>query len=162
MWWEKIRRFCKPIDRQRIQDPSLHRAHLQNERGQSLVEFAIILPVLLLIVVGTIDLGLGFKTYITLTNAAREGVRWISIHPTDQTGARNRIEEETVRIGLTEGIFLEGGYEVSFAPNQSDYAAGENVTVSVTYDYELLFGAITGLPAIPFTASSTMVVLYDE
>lgn len=67
-----------------------------------------------------------------------------------------------MRIGLTEGIFLEGGYEVSFSPNQSDYAAGENVRVSVTYNYELLFGAITGLPAIPFTASSTMVVLYDE
>ena len=137
------------------------RAHAQ-ERGQSLVEFAIILPVLLLLVLGVVDLGMGFKTYITLTNASREGVRWITIHPTDQTGARARVAEEASNMGLSEGLFLAGGYEVHFSPDQSDYAAGENITVNVTYDYELLFGAITRLPSIPFTASSTMVVLYDE
>jgi Flp pilus assembly protein TadG len=162
MWWDKIRRLLEKTNRQGDKDYPLHRDSLYRERGQSLVEFAIILPVLLLLVVGTVDLGMGFRTYITLTNAAREGVRWISIHPTDQVGARARIEEEAARIGLSEGIFLEDGYEVGFSPNQNDYNAGENVTVSVSYNYELLFGAITGLPAIPFTASSTMVVLYDE
>jgi hypothetical protein len=105
---------------------------------------------------------MGFKTYIGLTNAAREGVRWISIHPSDQDGAKDRVAEEAERIGLTDGILVEGGYGVSFAPNQTAYSAGDKVTVNVEYEYELLFGAITGLPAIPFTASSTMVVLYDS
>lgn len=157
MWWDKIRRLWEKTNQQGIKQTPLHR-----ERGQSLVEFAIILPVLLLLVLGVVDLGMGFKTYITLTNASREGVRWISIHPTDQSGARDRIADEASTMGLSEGLFLEGGYEVSFSPNQSDYDAGEKVTVNVTHDYQLLFGAITGLPAVPFTASSTMVVLYDE
>ena len=121
-----------------------------------------ILPVLLLIVLGTVDLGMGFKTYIALTNASREGVRWISIHPTDQSGAISRIREEAQRVGLQDGVFVEGGYEVNFVPNQADYAAGDKVTVRIDYDYELLFGVITGLPEIPFRATSTMVVLYDE
>lgn len=157
MWWDKLHNFRERTNRR-------HSKHLplNNERGQSLVEFAVILPLLLLIVLGTVDLGMGFKTYIALTNAAREGVRWISIYPSDQTGAKARIAEEAERVGLEDGIFVDGGYTVSFSPNQSDYDAGDKVTVNIDYEYEMLFGAITGLPAIPFTASSTMVVLYDE
>src|SRR5688572_8795963 len=95
---------------------SIHREH-----GQSLVELALILPLLLLLVLGTVDVGMGFKTYIGLTNAAREGVRWISIHPSDQDGARGRVEQEADRIGLTDGIITAGGYSVNFSPNSSNY-----------------------------------------
>lgn len=43
--------------------------------GQSLVEFALILPVLLLLIIGIIEFGWMLNGQITLTNAAREGVR---------------------------------------------------------------------------------------
>jgi hypothetical protein len=114
-----------------------------------------------MIVLGTVDLGMGFKTYIALTNAAREGARWISIHPSDQDGAEARIRVEASEVGLSDDIFAERVYTASFSPG-GPYVAGDKVTVSVAHDYELLFGALTGLPEIPFTASSTMVVLYDE
>jgi Flp pilus assembly protein TadG len=127
------------------------------------VEFAILLPLLLLIVLGTIDLGMGFKTYIALTNADREGARWITIHPSDEAGARARVAEEAVRVGLTNGVLDQNWYGVSFSPPEGNkYKAGDKVTVTVEYEYKLLFGAITGLPAIHFAANSTMVVLYDE
>jgi hypothetical protein len=145
MWWNKV-----PKDR---------------EKGQSLVEFALTLPLVLLLVLGTIDLGLGFKTYIALTNAAREGVRWVSIHPTDLgcAGALNRIADEAGQVNLViKSPISTDGYEVSFSPLGCDYGAGQQVTVSIDYEYELLFGALTGLPAVPFNASATMVVLYDE
>jgi hypothetical protein len=45
-------------------------------RGQSLVEFAILLPLLVLIVFGVLDLGRAFFALITITNAAREGARF--------------------------------------------------------------------------------------
>ncbi len=125
---------------------------------QSLVEFALILPVMLLLLLGTVDIGLGFKTYIGLTNATREGVRWVSINPTDQAGAQARVAAEADRVGLTQGA---GGYTVSFSPSPP-YSAGEEVTVRIDYNYEILFGAVTGLADVPFSASSTMVVLYDE
>lgn len=156
MWWNKIQEQWEYTKLRHAKHPPQGHEH-----GQSLVEFAVILPLLLLIVLGTVDLGMGFKTYIALTNASREGVRWISIHPSDPDGAKARVSEEAERVGLEDGLFTEGGYTVSFSPDQSSYSAGDKVTVNVDFEYELLFGTITGLPAIPFTASSTMVVLYD-
>jgi hypothetical protein len=97
-----------------------------------------------------------------LTNSAREGARWITIHPTDQAGALERISEEAERVGVSSSLLSDDGYNVIFSPNQSTYAAGDKVKVSVLYNFPLLFGAITGLPSIHFSASSTMVVLYDE
>jgi hypothetical protein len=173
MWWDKIRNLrpahqgrhqsqWKVSTRPCVSNPFVKLCALPREAGQSLVEFAIILPLLLMIVLGAVDLGMGFKTYIALTNASREGARWISIYPSDQAGAEDRVAEEAERIGLLNGILVDDGYGVSFSPDKSSYAAGEKVTVSVDYDYEMMFGSIIGLPEIPFTASSTMVVLYDE
>ncbi len=135
---------------------------LRAEQGQSLVELALTLPMLLLLVLGVIDLGLGFKTYIALTNAAREGVRWVSIYPDDPAGALARTSLEAERVGLLYGAFEgDDNFTVEFAPNKSVYTAGDEVTVSISYEYELLFGAITGLPSVPFQARATMMVLYD-
>jgi hypothetical protein len=50
------------------------------ERGQGLAEFAIVLPVFLLIVFGAIDLGRVIWATDDITNAAREGARYASIH----------------------------------------------------------------------------------
>ena len=52
----------------------------RNERGQSLVEFALILPVLVLLLVGTFDLGHVVWTNDALANAAREAARYAIVH----------------------------------------------------------------------------------
>lgn len=134
----------------------------RGERGQSLVEFALTLPLLLLLLLGTIDLGMGFRTYIALTNAAREGVRWISLNPSDVPNAIDRVNQEAGHIGLSVASIGNDGYTVSVTPAKARYAAGETVTVSVVYEYRLLFGLLTGIPAVPFTAQASMMVLYDE
>ena len=51
----------------------LRRRH--GERGQSLVEFSLVIPLFLLLLIAVFDLGRGVFAYNTLTNAAREGVR---------------------------------------------------------------------------------------
>src|SRR5437016_3105931 len=48
----------------------------RTQRGQAVVEFALVMPVLLLLLAGAVDLGNGFQTYIALTNAAREGAHY--------------------------------------------------------------------------------------
>jgi Flp pilus assembly protein TadG len=53
---------------------------LKSERGAELIEFALIFPLLLLVLVGMIDFGFLFQRYEVLTNAAREGAR-IAILP---------------------------------------------------------------------------------
>jgi Flp pilus assembly protein TadG len=52
---------------------------LRREDGQSLVEFAIVLPLLLMLVTGIIQFGFLFNKYITLTDAARNGAQTLAI-----------------------------------------------------------------------------------
>jgi Flp pilus assembly protein TadG len=52
---------------------------LRRENGQSLVEFAIVLPVLLMLITGILQFGLLFHQYITLTDAVRAGARVLAL-----------------------------------------------------------------------------------
>lgn len=54
---------------------ALARARSRRSRGQGLVEFALVLPLFLLLVMGIMDLGLAVFSYNSITNAAREGAR---------------------------------------------------------------------------------------
>lgn len=51
-----------------------------DEGGQNLVEFALLLPVLMYILMGILQFGLIFAAYITINNASREGARWGSLY----------------------------------------------------------------------------------
>ena len=52
------------------------------EKGQSLVELALVLPVLLIILAGTVDLGRILFYYLSMRNAAQEGVTFGTVYPT--------------------------------------------------------------------------------
>ena len=52
---------------------------LRQDRGASMVEFALILPVLVLLIFGLVEFGRGYNAQITLTHAAREGVRTLAV-----------------------------------------------------------------------------------
>jgi hypothetical protein len=54
------------------------------ESGQGLVELALVIPVLIVIVVGALDLGRVFFSVITVTNVSREGARYLTLHPEDR------------------------------------------------------------------------------
>ncbi|TJX14162.1 pilus assembly protein [Tissierella creatinini] len=72
----------------------------KNEKGQSLVEFALVLPLLILIVVGIIEFGWLFNGKITLTSAAREGARVAAILK-DETTATSAVNQTAALSGLT-------------------------------------------------------------
>jgi len=55
------------------------RRHARREDGQAYVEFALVLPLLLLIVMGIIQFGTVFKDYIALTDAVRVGARQAAV-----------------------------------------------------------------------------------
>ena len=72
-------------------DPSPARARPATRRpsrwsGQSVVEFAIVLPLFMLILLITIDFGRMFFSYVALNNAAREGAAYAATNPTDTSG----------------------------------------------------------------------------
>ena len=49
------------------------------ERGAALVEFALAVPLLLVVIAGIVDFGFVFQRYEVITNAAREGARLASL-----------------------------------------------------------------------------------
>jgi hypothetical protein len=74
--------------------------------AQALVEIALLLPILLLLVLGSIDFGRMFITRIVLTNAAREGANYLAYYPEDlddgYAGTYARIMEEVANSGLVD------------------------------------------------------------
>jgi Flp pilus assembly protein TadG len=128
---------------------------LRSERGSTLVELTLILPVFLLLLLGAVDLGRGFRTYLALTNAAQEGARWLTTHPSDSNGAQARVVAEVQQVGLAANEIT-----ITITPVKGTYIAGDLVTVQVDHSYIVLFGALTGLPSLPLRSKSVMRVLY--
>jgi Flp pilus assembly protein TadG len=69
---------------------------VRSEGGTSLVEFALVAPVLLLMLVGILDIGRAVNAYVTVSNAAREGSHYAILHPTAapsaiETAVRDRV-----------------------------------------------------------------------
>ena len=59
------------------------RIRLRNNRGQAIVELAILLPVLLLIIMGILEFGRVFNSYMIISHASREGARTGSVGGSD-------------------------------------------------------------------------------
>lgn len=126
---------------------------LHHEHGVSLVEFALVLPLFLLILLGMVDLGQGFNRYLVMLNATREGAVWLARHPTDLPGMEARIAGEIQQSGLTlENIV------VTRTPQKGAYASGELVKITLEYKYTLMFGAITRIPSLTLHTEHTIQV----
>ena len=75
----------------------LHRL-MEEGRGQSLVEFALVLPVLMILVLGTLDFGRVYFAYVSVTNAARNGADFAAGGPAasaDLDGIRSTVLADT-------------------------------------------------------------------
>ncbi|UEL27555.1 TadE/TadG family type IV pilus assembly protein [Pseudarthrobacter sp. L1SW] len=120
--------------------------HEPSERGAAAVEFAILLPVLLMLVLGTIEFGRAYNAQITLTNAGREGVRVMAI-ANDPMAARAAAKD--------------AASSVSTAISDSDInlstdvcSTGNQVTLTIRFN----LSTITGI-AGPFPMTGKGVML---
>jgi Flp pilus assembly protein TadG len=123
-------------------------------RGQSLVEFALIVPILLLLAVMLLDLGRAVYYYSVVYNAAREGARYGIVHPTDSSGI------EAAARSLTVGLD-QGDLAISLVLPADPPESGDIVQVTATYRYR----AVTPLAnlfvsggIIDLTSRSTMYI----
>jgi len=129
---------------------------LRSEKGTSLVEFALIMPLFLFLVLGVFDFGNGFNTYIGMSNAVREGSLWIGSFPDDRAGMIMRINEEVDRVGLSPAAVT-----IITEPDKPSYQSGDTVTVRLVHTYPLMFGAITKHASIVLQTETTARILHD-
>jgi len=79
----------------------------RGERGAALVESALIMPVFALVIFSTLEFGLAFRSYLTLTNTSREAARFISILGNDPDADFQTVSGIVGTISLQRGAALE-------------------------------------------------------
>lgn len=111
------------------------REALRRERGAAAVEFALILPILLLLVMGTIDFARAYNTHISLSGGAREGARAFALGTGDvETITRDAAPSVNPSADITVSCAIDGT-GVACTDPCSTGKAGE---VAASYPFEYI------------------------
>ena len=139
-------------------------------RGQSIVELALILPVLMLLVASALDLGRMFYSQVTITNAAREGAYEAAYEPASFT-ANAPCNSTTNRVmcrvlSEAKGSFVQvakADVAVACSPSCAK-GIGNTVTVTVNGHFTLLtpiMAPFLGGSDVLLTSTATAQVITD-
>jgi Flp pilus assembly protein TadG len=121
---------------------------VENEKGQSLVEFAFAVPMLLLLVFGIAEFGRAWMTQNILTGAAREAVRVLAVPA--PVGGPDAANARAVAVLESAGI-------TTAAISVVDNTAFQAVRVDITYNFPTaVAGFFPGLDNIPLSSTTTM------
>lgn len=125
------------------------------ERGAAAVEFALVMPALVLLIFGSIEFGLAVNARTMVGNAAREGVRLASLGQSEasiKAAALNAVDGVTGTKTVTVTCATPGGASCTIgAPN-----AGNVATVTVSVQYTGITGMFPMLTDTTISASSYM------
>lgn len=162
---------------------SMHRS-----RGQGLVEFALVIPIFIFVLLGMIDVGRAVWANNAVANAAREAARYATVHggtksntcPVGPPAEKTVIpaastscpypspSKEGVRTAATPFLIAGGNATVSVCYGSgcagdtditgATNARGTAVTVTVTSEVSMIVGSFLGLGPVTVTGSSTMLV----
>ena len=146
-----------------------------SEHGQSLVELAISLVVLLFLLSGVVEFGIAFFQFIQLRDAAQEGALYASLHPSDNTNIEIRVRNASQQpIDLTNNIVGNARrVTVTITPVDADgdgiaTCVGDGIRVDVAFRHQVfmpfvgpIFRAMSGdgTNTIPLTGSVTDTIL---
>ena len=143
---------------------------MRAEQGQSVVEFALVLPLLLLVVVGIFKFGVAFNHYLTLTDAVRSGARQLALERGQGAGnpvfpctdTRDRV---LAAAGSLDPSQVTITIQVNYLPDPyvtppgsgtcAALSASNPATVSASYPCELTILGIDFFPSCHLTASAT-------
>jgi Flp pilus assembly protein TadG len=126
---------------------------VRSEKGQAMVEFALVLPLLILILCGILDFGWIFFHQILVNNAAREAARYSSIHLYDDGAVNDDDTAAAQSAAKASSSVLPDTMRVSLT------VSDDSVTVTVTSPTDVLTGLMApvfGGNTVDLTATSTM------
>jgi Flp pilus assembly protein TadG len=156
--------------------------------GQSLVEFALVLTPLFLVLLGIIQFGFIFNSYVTLTNSAREGARSGTVFvcdPNDSKDQNDLARNEAIRAAVVGSmnllstsaprfansgtwtrsglVFTTGDLVVTYAipsdVTDTDCRRGETIDVRATYHQDLIIPIISNF--LPHDAGGRLSLVGD-
>ncbi|MET3949447.1 TadE family protein [Arthrobacter sp. UYEF36] len=113
-----------------------------SERGAAAVEFAILAPILIMLLLGIMEFGRAYNAQITLSNAAREGVRVMAIsnvQPDAKSAAKSAASALAPAL-QDEKIVFKYQTTPATTPAPTACAAGRQVTVTIDYSLTTMTG----------------------
>ena len=128
------------------------RAHPRSEHGQTAVEFVLVAPILIALLLGVVQAGIAFHNYLSVTDAARAVARkaiLVRFTPLSQTDINQIADQASPDLDPSQ-------LNASVTPDPTDplfKTAGSTITVTVTYPYHL---QLFGIPVVDGTLTSTM------
>lgn len=118
---------------------------VQHDEGQSLVELALALPILLLILLGLADFGRAFYYTTIISNAARAGAAYLSQNPaagqlaaTNTNSVKSKVCNETGLFAYNDPANCALTVQPPTGTDFTAYASGQDAVVSVTYNFTLI------------------------
>lgn len=121
----------------------------KTERGQAIVEMALVLPLLIMLLFGIVEFGRVLNTYIVVTNLSREGARFAAVGGSD-----------TAVMDFIKSAAASSGFDVSLVQVQSDppsinkRARGSTIQVKVSYPVDIVAPVIGSIIGDPYVVRS--------
>jgi hypothetical protein len=137
----------------------------KNERGQSLVELAISLVVLLYLLSGATEFALAFFQFVQLRDAAQEGALYGSLNPDDSAGIISRVRNSSnspLDLSIND---VNTGATVTVNFPDGDSCEGDGIEVVVRHDHAIFMPfmkQILNRQYITLTARVTDTILYQS
>lgn len=115
-------------------------SRIRDDRGQTMVEFTLVVPLLLVILFGIIQFGIVYNNYITLTDAVRVGARKAAVSrtaafPADVAKAALLNAADNLDQAKLQGVDGAGNPRISITAPAWQH--GADVTVRARYPYEI-------------------------
>ena len=130
-----------------------------NERGASLVEFAILAPLLIVLIFGIIDFSWVFAQNLGVRSGAREAARIAAVSFGDGTAIA---DEVCARTDFISNVELLISSDDDLIPPTDEYNPGDEVSTTITSDISTLTGLFDSFFPSPFTLSSTVSIRIEQ
>jgi len=121
----------------------IRRRRKNGEKGQALAEFALLVPIFLMLLFSIVDFGMGFYSWITVTNSAREGARLGAVHaPLNVASSpcfgKASLEQCIYDRVLDSADLADEATKMTVTITNAQGQSGESVVVKVDYQYDLI------------------------
>lgn len=131
----------------------------RKQEGQALIEFALVLPVLLLLLLAILKLGLLFNNYLTLTDAVRAGARQLALGRGIGAGPPTACALATTQVNNSAGSLKVANLTVTETESGLDTCTsltqGNAATVTGKYPCDLTILGINFVPGCQLNVSAT-------
>ncbi len=132
-----------------------------DRRGTTTVELAFVLPVVLIMIFGTMSISMALYAYNTIAEASRAGARYAITHGVNSSSpAGPTANDANVTSAAKTAAFslVQSSLSVTSSWLQSDNKAGSSVKVTVSYTCPTFATKLLGLNPFVISSSSTMII----